>query len=87
MRATAWAGIGRRAALGWTAAALAPPPSAVPGLADDALPAQYGKNLAERKLEQVVSKKVAAMEKQLGFALEADDVLGIEAMLRNKYCG
>ena len=45
------------------------------------------KNLAEQKLAEVLKQKVAEREKKLGFSLDADDILDMEKVLRNKYCG
>jgi len=44
-------------------------------------------NLAERKLQALVQDRVAQQEKALGFEFEREDVLEVEKILRNKYCG
>ena len=44
-------------------------------------------NIAEEKLAALLTKKVKEREESLGFKLDADDILEIENILRNKYCG
>ena len=44
-------------------------------------------NEAEQKLSALLTKSVADREAVLGFKLDADDILDIEDILRNKYCG
>ena len=44
-------------------------------------------NVAEDKLADLLTKKVQDREASLSFKLDADDILEIENILRNKYCG
>ena len=73
------AGLNRRALLGGAAATLTT-------LVGSPANAAY-MNQAEQKLQDMLAEKVAAQEKELGFKFEAEDIAGIEEILRNKYCG
>ena len=44
-------------------------------------------NDAELKLQERLIESVIKQEKMLGFKLEAEDMIELEKVLRNKYCG
>jgi hypothetical protein len=77
------AAVCRRAVLSSAAAAVL----AGPFSGSIASAATREKNEAEEKLEALLAKKVKEKEAALGFQLEPEDILDVENILRNKYCG